>query len=72
MSTFPPMDPPVGGGYKPVEPEGGTKVDPLKSLQEQTEKAYVEGRISVDVNNQILQKIEELKPLLALAGIGAL
>jgi hypothetical protein len=66
------MDPPVGGGYTPVEPEGGTKTNPLKELQAQTEAAYVAGRINADTNNQIVRLLGELAPLLQLAGIAAL
>lgn len=71
-NPLPPMDPSPAGGYTPVEPEGGTKVDPLKALQEQSQAAYVAGRIDADTNNQIARLIDELAPLLKLAGIAAL
>jgi len=69
QNPFPPMDPPAGGGYTPVEPAGGTKVNPLKELQAQVEAAYVQGRIDTDTNNQIVRLIDELLPLLKLAGL---
>ena len=69
QNPLPPMDPPGGGGYTPVEPAGGTAVNPLKELQAQVEAAYVQGRIDTDTNNQIVRLIDELLPLLKLAGL---
>lgn len=69
MTTLPPIDPPAGEGYKPVEPAGGTAVNPLKELQAQVEAAYVQGKIDTDTNNQIVRLIGELLPLLKLAGL---
>jgi hypothetical protein len=63
------MDPPEGTGYGPVEPAGGTKVNPLRDLQAQVEAAYVQGRIDTDINNQIVALIGQLLPLLKLAGL---
>ena len=72
QNPFPQMDPPAGGGYTPVEPAGGTAVNPLKELQAQVEAAYVQGRIDADTNNQIVRLLGELAPLLQAAGLAAL
>jgi hypothetical protein len=72
QNPLPPLDPSAGPGYTPVEPAGGTKVSPLRQLQDQVEAAYVQGRIDADTNNQIVRLLGELAPLLQAAGLAAL